>query len=369
MARDHAKAISQNLAAAQGAQKGRGAGSNPANRFEARSYEVDGDWLDSLDEAPSPNTVVIPDTSKSIVVRNDSPDVGFDAGLNPYRGCEHGCVYCYARPSHEFLGFSAGLDFETRILVKENAPALLREALANPKWSPEAIALSGNTDCYQPLERELQLTRGCLEVLAEFRNPVAIITKNRLVMRDIDLLSSLAAHQACAVFISVTTLDAGLSRKLEPRASLPRQRLAAIRALRDAGIPVGVMVAPVIPGLTDHEIPGILEAAAEAGAGHAGKVVLRLPHAVASLFEEWLEEHCPLRKKKVLGRIRAIRGGRLNDPRFGNRMRGEGIFADQISALFAAGCKRHGLKAGRVPLSTDAFRRPHDNRGQLALFE
>ena len=369
MTRQHANRIAPDIAATRAASKGRGAGSNPANRFEAQSYEVDGDWLDTLDEEPAPETVVISDASKSILVRNDSPDVGFDVGLNPYRGCEHGCVYCYARPSHEYLGFSAGLDFETRILVKENAAALLRAELSKPKWEPETITMSGNTDCYQPLEKRLRLTRGCLEVLAEFRNPVAIITKNRLVTRDIDLLGALASHEACAVFVSVTTLDVGLNRKLEPRSSLPRQRLDAIRALSAAGIPTGVMVAPVIPGLTDHEIPAILEAAAEAGATRAGKVVLRLPHAVAPLFEEWLERHYPLRKNKVLERVRAMRGGKLNDPRFGNRMRGEGIFAEQISALFRAGCKRHGLTTGRIPLSTEAFRRVHDKRGQMGLFE
>jgi len=301
-------------------------------------------------------------------VRNDSPDVGFSVGLNPYRGCEHGCVYCYARPSHEFLGFSAGLDFETRILVKENAAALLRAELANPRWQPETVVMSGNTDCYQPLEKRLRLTRTCLEVFAEFRNPVAIITKNRLVTRDIDLLSELASHDACAVFVSVTTLDVGLNRTLEPRSSLPRQRLEAIRALSAAGIPTGVMVAPIIPGLTDHEIPAILQAAAEAGAVHAGKVVLRLPHAVAPLFEEWLTHHYPARKNKVLEQVRSLRGGTLNDPRFGSRMRGEGPFADQISALFKAGCKRAGLATGEAALSTQAFRRIHDKRGQMGLF-
>ena len=369
MTRQHSNRIAPDMGVARGPSKGRGAASNPANRFEQQAYEVDGDWLDTADAEPAPETVVIADSSKSILVRNDSPDVGFSVGINPYRGCEHGCVYCYARPSHEYLGFSAGLDFETRILVKENAAALLRAELANPKWQPEPITLSGNTDCYQPLEKGLRLTRGCLEVLAEFRNPVAIITKNRLVTRDIDLLGELAAHDACAVFVSVTTLDTGLNRTLEPRTSLPRQRLEALRALSQAGIPTGVMVAPIIPGLTDHEIPAILEAAAEAGATRAGKVVLRLPHAVAPLFEEWLAHHYPGRKNKVLERVRAMRGGKLNDPRFGSRMRGEGPFAAQIDALFKAGCKRAGLTVGKVPLSSDAFRRVHDKRGQMGLFE
>lgn len=361
--------LAPDLATARGKTRGRGAISNPANRFDGRACEADGDWLDQAgDTEPSPETVTIADASKSILVRNESPDVGFGVGLNPFRGCEHGCVYCYARPTHEYLGFSAGLDFETRILVKEDAPALLREALAHPRWSPETVVMSGNTDCYQPLEHRLRLTRGCLAVFAEFRNPVAIITKNRLVTRDIDLLADLAGVNATAVFISVTTLDAGLSRRLEPRASLPRQRLEALHALSAAGIPTGVMVAPVIPGLTDHEIPAILGEAAAAGATRAGKVVLRLPHAVGTVFEEWLEHHYPARKDKVMRRVRSLRGGRCNDPRFGTRMRGEGPYAAQIEGLFNAACKRFGLSKGDAPLSIAAFRRPHGPGGQLALF-
>ena len=241
--------------------RGRGAAGNPANRFESIHLERDADWDPAED--PAPATKFFRDSTGTIINYNDSPDIGFRASLNPYRGCEHGCIYCYARPTHEYLGFSAGLDFETRIMVKDRAPELLRHELASPKWEPQVIALSGVTDCYQPVERRLKLTRRCLEVLAEFRNPVGIVTKNHLVTRDLDVLGELARHHAVAVFISVTTLDATLTPKLEPRASLPQHRLAAITALRQAGVPVGVMVAPVIPALTDHELPRIVAAAVE----------------------------------------------------------------------------------------------------------
>jgi DNA repair photolyase len=265
---------------------------------------------------------------------------------------------CFARPSHEYLGFSAGLDFETRILVKEDAPELLRRELSSSRWEPQVIALSGNTDCYQPVERRLGITRRCLGVLAEFRNPVGVITKNHLVTRDADLLAELASVNAASVNVSVTTLDAELARTMEPRTSTPARRLVAIEKLARAGIPVGVLVAPVIPGLTEHELPRILQAAADAGASFAGYVPLKLPHAVAPLFERWLEERYPEKKGKVLGRIREMRGGRLNDPRFGYRQRGEGPLADAIASLFAAGCQRAGLATHGPELSTAAFRRP-----------
>jgi DNA repair photolyase len=274
---------------------------------------------------------------------------------------------CYARPTHEYLGFSAGLDFETKILVKEDAPALLRRDLSAPRWRPQVLAMSSVTDPYQPVERRLELTRRCLEVLVEFRNPVVIITKNALVTRDLDLLRELAHHQAAAVFLSVTTLESDVSRLMEPRTSHPARRLAAMEALSQAGVPTGVLVAPVVPGLTDHELASIIEAAARAGARFAGYVPLRLPHAVAGLFEEWLTHHFPARKQKVLNRIRAMRGGKLNDPRFGSRMQGEGIFAQQIAAVFALACRKAGI-LGRGPhLSTAAFRRPSES--QLSLFE
>jgi len=343
------------------APKGRGAASNPANRFEAIHLERDVDW--NPEEDPAPTTQFFKDSTRGIINYNDSPDIGFNASVNPYRGCEHGCIYCYARPTHEYLGFSAGLDFESRIMVKENAPELLRKELSSPKWKPQVIALSGVTDCYQPIERKLKLTRRCLEVLAEFRNPVGIVTKNHLVTRDLDLLGELARHGAVVVFISLTTLDSSLAAKLEPRASLPHHRLAAIEALSRAGVPVGVFMAPVIPGLTDHEIPAVLSAAAQAGARSAGYVPLRLPHGVGELFEGWLARHFPDRKEKVLNRIRALRGGRLNDPNFGTRMRGEGNLADQIEALFDVSCRKAGL-AGKPPeLSAEAFRVPFSAAG------
>ncbi len=343
--------------------KGRGAAGNPANRFEKTSYEVS-DW-DEPDD-PSPHTLFLKDTSKSIINYNDSPDVGFTTSINPYRGCEHGCIYCFARPNHEYLGFSAGLDFETKILVKESAPDLLRRELSSSRWEPQVIAISGVTDAYQPVERRLKLTRRCLEVLAEFRNPVVIITKNELVTRDIDLLSELARDDAAMVFVSVTTLDGDLARDLEPRASQPARRLAAIEALAGAGVPVGALIAPVIPGLTDHEMPAIISAVAKAGAKAAGYVTLRLPYGVAPLFEEWLEARRPGEKQKILNRIRSLRGGRMNDPSFGSRMRGEGPIADQITALFEISCRKAGINRARPKLSVDAFRRPESP--QMKLF-
>ena len=343
---------------------GRGASVNPANRFEALHLEPDPEE-EHDPERPRRQTVYYRDFTRTIIAHNDSPDVGFESSINPYRGCEHGCIYCYARPTHEFLGFSAGLDFESRIMVKENAAELLAEELSSPRWKPQTLVMSGVTDPYQPVERRLKITRSCLAVLARFRNPVGIITKNQLVTRDLDLLGELTAHRAAAVNISITSLDSKLQRVLEPRTSSPPARLEAIRELRAAGIPVGVMSAPVIPGLNDHEVPAILEAAGEAGARFAGYTVVRLPYAVAPLFERWLEEHFPDRKEKVLGRIRHLRGGeKLNDPRFKTRMRGEGIFAEQIRDLFTVGCKRAGMKE-RPVLSIARFRRPNE---QLSLF-
>jgi DNA repair photolyase len=307
------------------------------------------------------------DASRSILSRNASPDVGFSVSLNPYRGCEHGCAYCYARPTHEYLGLSAGLDFEREIFVKRDAAALLRRALAAPSWVPEPIALSGVTDPYQPLERRERVTCACLEVLAEHRQPVSLITKNQLVTRDLDLLSELARHRAVAVTISITTLDDDLRASMEPRTSSPTRRLAAIRTLADAGVPVGVNVAPVIPGLTDAEIPAILGAAADAGASFAGTVVLRLPHAVEEVFLGWLETLDPARARRVLARVREIRGGRLNDPAFGSRMRGTGTYAEQIRSLYRLAARRHGLER-RPSLSSDAFRVP-GRVDQPRLFE
>ncbi len=343
--------------------RGRGTVSNPKGRFERLEIELDPD-ADPAD-LPAPQTLFLRDASRSVIVYNNSPDVGFDASVNPYRGCEHGCSYCYARPFHEYLGLSPGLDFETRILVKEDAPELLRRELESARWQPQPLALSGVTDPYQPIERRLEITRGCLKVLAEFRNPVIIVTKNHLVTRDRDLLADLAVHRAAGVAISVTTLDGGLAGRLEPRASHPRRRLQAVSALAAAGVPVGVLVAPIIPALNDHEIPAIVEAAADAGACFANFVVLRLPGAVEGLFSEWLDRHFPDRKSKILHRLSEIRDGRLSDSRFRHRMRGQGIFAEQIRDLFAVSCRKHGLDRRPPELSTDAFRRPGE---QLGLF-
>ncbi len=363
------------------ALRGRGSAENPVNRFERLHYDhhesdAETEWAaeesarfsegdDATGPRPAP-TVYLRDASRSILATNDSPDVPFDTSLNPYRGCEHGCVYCYARPSHEYLGFSSGLDFETRILVKEDAAALLRRELASRRWRPQLVGMCGVTDPYQPIERRLEITRACLRVFAEFRNPVGIVTKSSLVTRDVDLLSELAGHRCSAVNISITTLDPKLHRIMEPRASHPNQRLRAIEALSRAGVPVGVMVAPVIPGLTDHEIPQILEAAADAGAVFAGMIALRLPRSVEQLFDAWLERHFPDRRNKVLNRIRSMRGGKLNDPRFGSRMRGEGGFAEPIHDLFHLARRRAGIGSERPALSTDSFRRTVEN--QLELF-
>ncbi|MBI3302467.1 MAG: PA0069 family radical SAM protein [Deltaproteobacteria bacterium] len=347
--------------------KGRGTSENPPNRFEPLSYSPDPDVLDAAEDLPSPRTRLLRDPARTILTPNDSPDVGFTVSVNPYRGCEHGCIYCYARPTHEWLGFSAGLAFETQILVKEQAPRLLHDALASPTWQPQVIALSGVTDPYQPVERQLRLTRGCLEVLTAWRNPVAIVTKSALVTRDCDLLAELVQVNAVAVFLSITTLDAGLARIMEPRASSPAQRLEAISTLAHAGIPVGAMVAPIIPGLTDHEMPAILNAAAQAGARFAGHTIVRLPYSVGDLFTHWLESHYPDRKRKVLNKIRAIRQGKLNDARWHLRMKGEGIFAEAIHTLFALACRKAGLATTGPRLSTVAFRRPPDTT-QLSLF-
>jgi DNA repair photolyase len=348
--------------------RGRGASWSPANRFEKLHVDLgDSDVVqvgqDDV-ERPRRATQYFRDRTKTIINRNNSPDVGFETSVNPYRGCEHGCIYCYARPTHEYLGFSAGLDFESKIMVKMDAPELLKVELESPRWKPQVLVMSGVTDPYQPIERRLRITRGCLEVLAQFRNPVAIITKNRLVTRDLDLLGELATHNAAAVNISVTSLDSKLQRVLEPRTSLPETRLEAISQLRAAGIPAGVMVAPIIPGLTDHEVPRILEACAKAGAQFAGYTIVRLPWAVAPLFEHWLEERFPDRKEKILGRIRDLRGnGRLNNSQWRTRMTGEGIFAEQIASLFEIGCRRAGI-GERPTLSTAAFR---PTREQLTL--
>ncbi len=340
--------------------KGRGASWNPQNRFDVLEYIRDEEA--QLDDS-SPRTIYMRDPTRTIIATNDSPDVGFEASINPYRGCEHGCIYCFARPTHEYLGMSAGLDFETKILVKEDAPELLREELNKKSWEPKTIAISGVTDPYQPIERKLEITRRCLGVLAEFRNPVGIITKNQLVTRDIDHLKELARFNAARVFVSITTLDPKLANIMEPRTSIPELRLAAVEALAEAGIPVGVMVAPVVPAITDHEMPAILAAAKKAGARWAGMVVLRLPWAVAPLFEKWLDEHFSDRKDKVLNRIRDLRNGKLYEAKWGVRGSGEGIFAEQMRAIFDVTCRKMNLNEEDGEMSTDSFRRVTAQRG------
>jgi DNA repair photolyase len=334
---------------------GRGTSANPPNRFERIALEPDPDAADGF--APVP-TEFYRDEAQSLITLNDSPDVPFTFSLNPYRGCEHGCIYCYARPYHEYLGLSAGLDFETKIFVKKRAPEILREELGRKSWKGEPLAMSGVTDPYQPVERQLELTRRCLAVMAECRQPVGLITKSGLVARDADILGDLAAHRAAAVSITLTTLDEDLRRTLEPRAATADVRLQAIRRLVERDVPVGIMVSPVIPGLTDHEIPRILERAREAGASFANFTMLRLPHGVADLFDRWLTEHAPGHRTKVLGRLRDVRGGNLSDARFGKRMRGEGPIADLTAQLFLAARERAGLSGAPPTLSSGAFRRP-----------
>ncbi|CAN5174907.1 PA0069 family radical SAM protein [soil metagenome] len=341
--------------------RGRGASENVPNRFETLHAEIDLDAEEAAyadDPRPLP-TQILRDDSRSIISTNQSPDLSFDQSINPYRGCEHGCAYCYARPYHEFLGFSAGLDFESKIVAKPDAPRLLREALSKPGYVPNKLAMSGVTDCYQPAEKSLRITRGCLEVLAEFRHPVAVITKNSLITRDADLLAELARYQAGAALLSITTLDATLARKLEPRAASPRARLETVATLAAAGIPVGVSIAPVIPCLTDHEIPAILQAAATAGATFATYGIIKLPYGVKDIFKDWLARHVSAEKAQaVLSRIGSLRGGegRLHDSTFGQRFKGVGPHAEQIARLFRITARRHGFERIRPDLTADHFR-------------
>ncbi len=341
----------------------RGALNNPANRFEKISYERDEEVSD--EDEPEPKTEFFKDSSKSIISHNDSPDLGFSASVNPYRGCEHGCVYCYARPTHEYFGLSSGVDFEQMIFVKLGAAQLLAKELAHAKWKPQVLIMSGVTDCYQPCERKFQVTRQCLEVLLAFRNPVGIITKNHLVTRDIDMFKQMAAYHGVCVSVSITTLDAHVARAMEPRAATPVHRLKAVEELTKAGVPVTVNVAPVVPGLTEHEVPAILKAAAQAGAWGAGYVVVRLPHAVKDVFERWLQEYFPDRKDKVLNRIRELRSGALYDSSWGQRMSGTGLFAEHIRDLFDMGYKRAGFPSKRIQLSSASFHNPHIRQMEL----
>ena len=342
--------------------KGRGAADNPQGRFEtlARSHEPGA-------ESPSrPQTVVTLQQARSIIARNDSPDLPFTRSINPYQGCEHGCIYCYARPSHAYLGLSPGLEFETRLFAKENAADLLRRELSLPGYRCELIALGANTDPYQPIEREHRITRSILEVLWEFRNPVGIVTKGSLIERDLDLLAPMAREGLVQVFVSIGSLDGEIARTLEPRASAPYRRVETIRRLSEAGVPCGTLVAPIIPFLNDKDMEAVLEAVSEAGARMAGYTLLRLPWEVKDLFKDWLERHYPLKAKHVMARIRDMRGGRDNDPRFGSRMKGEGQFAELLAKRFEIACKRLGLNAGgRKRLDTTKFRRPDPSQGKL----
>jgi DNA repair photolyase len=344
--------------------KGRGASFNTPNRFETLHREPLDIDLGEVDDQRI-KTRYYSDSSKSILARNESPDLPFTYSLNPYRGCEHGCIYCYARPSHEYLGFSAGIDFESKIMVKTGAPALLAEALGHPRWVPQMVALSGNTDCYQPVERVLQLTRKCLEVFLDYRNPVGIITKNTLILRDIDILKSMARFNIVEVAMSVTTLNPDLTRVMEPRTPTPANRLQAIRELADRGIPVGVNVSPIIPGLTDEEIPAILGEAARYGARSAAFTVVRLPGAVDPLFRDWLAREFPDRAAKILNRIAAAHGGTTNDRKFGRRMKGSGHHAESLHSLFALNARRHALSRRWEELSIEFFRRPNRAQGDL----
>ena len=359
------------------ARKGRGAAINPEGRFEHTAREACDDGWDTTpaDGVPPLRTHVTIERAKSIIARNDSPDIPFTQSINPYRGCEHGCIYCYARPSHAYLNLSPGIDFETRLFAKVNAAELLRRELARPGYRCELISLGANTDPYQPVEREYRITRRILEVLAECGHPVGIVTKSALIERDIDILAAMARKQLVNVYISVNNLDHELARRLEPRCPAPARRIEAIRRLNAAGIPTGVLVAPVIPFLTDHQIEPVLEAAHAAGAVSAGYVMLRLPYEVKELFRHWLEVHYPLKAKHVMSRVHEMRDGRDNDPQFGSRMRGHGEFAELLRQRFAIACRRFGIDAGerhRTPVTTQ-FRPPAPPPGgrassQLALF-
>jgi len=347
-----------------------GSNINPPNRFESTYVEPDLEQLEWDDEYLSQPRKIeyLDDHSKSIVTENDSPDLNFRYSVNPYRGCAHGCSYCYARPFHEYLGYNAGLDFETKIMVKRDAPQLFRDFLSRSDWEPQLIAFSGITDCYQPAEREFQLTRQCLEVASEANQPVGIVTKNALVVRDQDLLQSMARRSLINVSVSITTLDPVLAREMEPRTSIPAARLRAIRELAQAGVPTKVMVSPIIPGLNDHEIPEILKAAKEAGAMSASYIMLRLPLTVKPVFQEWLERTQPDRKERVLTRIRQTRDGKLNSAQFGTRIRGTGEIAEQIGNLFQVFARKHGLDKRLPAFDFTRFRPPTTGTGQQWLF-
>lgn len=361
-------AISLNISRTQ--KTGRGAGINPDGRFEpqSRARTDDGWGTDPDAELPPARTRVTEETARTIITRNASPDIGFDRSINAYRGCEHGCVYCFARPTHAYLGLSPGLDFETRLFAKPNAAALLERELSAPSYRARSIAIGTNTDPYQPIERERRITREILEVLARVKHPVGIVTKSDLVLRDLDILGPMAADNLAKVGLSVTTLDPRLARLMEPRAPTPKKRLAAIAALKAEGVPVSALIAPIVPAINDHEIEDIVAAVADAGATHVNFVMLRLPHEVSDIMRDWLGRHFPDRARRVMSVMQAMRGGKDYDARWGHRQRGEGPFADAIAARMTLAAKRHGLNVGSLRLRTDLFEPPRRERAQLELF-
>ena len=349
--------------------KGRGARTNASGRYEPVVHEAFDDGWTADDEIPAPlRTTLTPEHARTIIAKNTSPDIGFDRSINPYKGCEHGCIYCYARPSHAWMGLSPGLDFESRIFFKPEGARLLEQELVARKYVCKRIHIGGNTDPYQPVEREQKITRGLLEVLQRFNQPFSIITKSNLITRDIDILGPMGREKLASAFVSITTLDRDLARTMEPRAATPARRLDAIRKLADAGVPVGVGFAPVIPGLNDHELESVLEAAATAGATTAMYVTLRLPLEIKDLFREWLAEARPDRAARVMSLIRQTRGGKDYDPDWSQRMKGTGPVADLIGARFKAAVKRYGLDGARHDLDVSRFRVPTDARAQLELF-
>lgn len=344
--------------------RGRGSSTNPRHRFTNKEIEYDID--EKTGQLRKPERKILTDHTKGIISKNKSPDIPFDVSINPYRGCEHGCAYCYARPTHEFLGMSPGLDFETKIVAKYSAPDLLRETLSSKSWKPQTLVMSSVTDPYQPVEKDLEITRKCVSVLAECRHPLVIITKNYGVTRDIDFLQTLASVSAVRVILSITSLDKDLIGTLEPRTSRPEKRLKAVKELTNAGIPVHVNVAPIIPGLTDDEIVPIMEEAKNAGAESVSYTILRLPYSVKDLFMKWLDDHQPNRKQKVIHKLKSLKNGRLNRSEFGERFRGEGAYAEQIRQLFEIHKKRLGLNENTYSMNKRAFRRPQTD--QLTLF-
>jgi DNA repair photolyase len=366
MAWKEARRASEDEQVSDGRRRGRGAVSNATGRFEPERRERFDDGWNSLDDLEPFKTEVREETVKTIIAFNESPDIGFDSSINPYRGCEHGCIYCYARPSHAYWGYSAGLDFETKLTAKVNAVQALERELSKPSYSPAAIMLGANTDVYQPIERERKLTRGILEVLDKYSHPVAIVTKSVLVLRDLDILSRMASRGLAKVAISVTTLDRRLARKMEPRASTPDKRIEAIRQLAAAQVPVAVMAAPLIPAINDHELEWILETAAAAGAVEAAYVLLRLPLEISPLFQEWLQAEFPSRASRVMSLVRSMRGGKDYVSRFGERQRGTGPYAEQIAARFERALKRYGLNKRHLRLRTDLFQA--QSSAQLSLF-